>query len=369
MPGKKFHILITPLDWGIGHATRCVPIIRMLLQKGIHVSIAGTGPSLAFLRLTFPELNVIHSGGFKVTYPGKGSMAFKMALSTPGFLAGIYREHHWLEKTIRQYGFDAVISDNRFGCWSHLVPSIYITHQVMIKMPKGMEWMEPLFYRAHRLFIEKYSMCWIPDAAGDTNLSGDLSHRFSLPGNTRFIGPLSRFADFRHTPLKQDQKTDIDLLVMLSGPEPQRSILERIITRAIAARPGTRAVVLQGKPGKTSLLEQNNGMTIYSHLPDHEIFQMVRRSGRILCRSGYSTIMDLASMNRPAILVPTPGQTEQIYLGEYLSTKKWFRCVPQATLTVDKIFEGEAPEAGQLPDMSSAGSLEAAIGQLLESLG
>jgi UDP-N-acetylglucosamine:LPS N-acetylglucosamine transferase len=322
---KNFsRILICPLDWGIGHATRCVPVIRQLLQQKHEVIIAADGRPLDFLREYFPELEFIRLPGFRVSYPAGKNMALKMALQAPAILCGIYREHGRLKKIIRDYRIDAVISDNRFGMWSGQAYSVYLTHQLQIKAPGKMKWAEHWLYKAHQWFISHYDECWIPDIPGKKNLSGDLSHQFPLTKNSYFTGILSRFENMDDPSDPDDDKKDPELLVMLSGPEPQRTIFENIILNELAMSPLQNAVILQGIPGPLVQSSPFPGVAVFNHLPDHEFSRLIRHAAMIICRPGYSTIMDLAMLGRNAILVPTPGQTEQEYLAKYLSSGSLF---------------------------------------------
>ncbi|HEY4799415.1 MAG TPA: glycosyltransferase family protein, partial [Bacteroidia bacterium] len=216
-------ILIAPLDWGLGHATRCIPIISYLTEKKCEVIIAADGRALQLLRnepacraASFVELP-----GYNISYPKNGSMAVKMAAQIPKILSGIKKEHKQLKKIIREKKIDAVISDNRFGLWSKDVPCVFITHQLMVKSPFG----ENLIHKLNKNYISKYSDCWIPDVAGENNLSGDLSHKFPLSSNAKFIGALSRMSRDASSP----EMGDHDLLAILSGPEPQRTLFEKKI--------------------------------------------------------------------------------------------------------------------------------------------
>lgn len=321
---KKFRVLICPLDWGIGHATRCVPVIRYLIQDNYDVIIAADGRPLDFLRDYFPDLEYMRLPGFRVSYPEGNNMVMKMALQSPSILYGIIREHRQLKKIISDYHIDAVISDNRFGMWSNKVYSVYLTHQIQIKAPDGMKWAEAFLFRAHQWIISHYDECWIPDLPGEKNLSGDLAHKHPLPSNGHFIGILSRFGSDSGKIISDDVDKMPELLVLLSGPEPQRSIFEDIILKELAAHPVKNAVILRGLPGKPEKSSPLPGVVSYNHLPDEEIGRLICSAGVIICRPGYSTLMDLVTLGRNAVLVPTPGQTEQEYLARYLSEKGQF---------------------------------------------
>ena len=185
---------MAPLNWGLGHATRCVPIIRGLIEQEHEVVIAADGYPLRFLRREFPHLEWVEFEGLKVEYADGESQVGAMLRQLPGFLRGIWREHKELKRIVEAYNIDVVVSDNRFGLWCRDAYSVYMTHQLMVKMPRGLQWMERCVWRLHRWFIKHYDECWVPDVEGEDNLSGDLSHKYPLPNNTRFIGPLSRFS-------------------------------------------------------------------------------------------------------------------------------------------------------------------------------
>jgi predicted glycosyltransferase len=347
---KKFTVLVCPLDWGIGHATRCVPIISQLQQNNFNVIIAADGRPFDFLHDRFPDLEIIIFKGFRIRYSSGRNMILSMILQSPLIFLNIFLEHNKLKKIIREKKPDVVISDNRFGLWSRKVYSIYMTHQVMIKAPERWQWAEPLLHKLHSSFIRKYDECWIPDLPGDPNLSGDLSHKYPLPKNASYIGILSRFSKncqlptspglpFPSSPLPLFPSPD--LLVLLSGPEPQRSIFEKIVMEELDRHRGLHAVVLQGLPGEHRESFPIPGVAVFNHLPDTEIEKLIRNAGIIVCRPGYSTLMDLVALGRNAILVPTPGQTEQEYLAERLSGSGQFFAMEQ-----DRFDLGLALEEG-----------------------
>ncbi len=256
-------------------------------------------------------------------------MTGKMLLSAPGILTAIRKEHRFLEHLIDEKKIDAVISDNRFGLWSKRIPSVYITHQLMIKAPEKYKFTESLLHKIHRQVIRQYDECWVPDLEGPLNLSGDLSHLYPISDNIKFIGPLSRFSD--RGPIDRNLASDrIELVALISGPEPQRSILEKILTYNIQKWPVSKAIILQGKPDESGKkMYETTKLSVYNHLPDEELRDILLRAERIICRAGYSTIMDLVSLGKNALLVPTPGQTEQEYLALYHSEKGQFSSCKQ----------------------------------------
>jgi uncharacterized protein (TIGR00661 family) len=308
-------VLVCPLNWGLGHATRCVPLIRQYLNSGNEVVIAADGVSLEFLRTEFPELNTIFLPSYKIRYSKGKTQVWAMLRSLPAILYGIFSEHFWLKKLLKTEYFDLVVSDNRFGLWSKKTDCIYITHQLMVKMPKSLNWFEKPIWRFHRFFINKYNECLIPDFEGIENLSGDLSHKYPLPQNARFIGVLSRFSDIK---IEKSNKI-FEIVAIISGPEPQRTIFEKQIISKYEKSENKTLVVCGLPQNKISATTKEN-LTIVPHLPDNELAAYLIAATKIISRSGYSTIMDLHALNclGKAEFIPTPGQTEQEYLYEYL---------------------------------------------------
>jgi predicted glycosyltransferase len=349
---KNLRILVCPLDWGMGHATRCVPVIKFLLRENHRVIIAADGRPLEFLRDYFPQLEYRRLPGFRISYPSGKDMALKMAFQAPSILFNIYREHRRIKEMVSECNADVVISDNRFGLWSKNVKSVYITHQVMIKAPSGMKWAEPLLYRIHGWFISHYDACWIPDLPGPVNLSGDLSHLYPIPRNGRYAGLLSRFEPGEVKAQNNHYPESPDLLVLISGPEPQRTKFESAIVNDLKDVQGIQTVVLRGLPGEQHEMINDTGNYIYNHLPDADIRRLILTSKVILCRPGYSTIMDLATLGRNAVLVPTPGQTEQEYLAIHLSRNGTFRTINQDELTLSRVLDAgdQLPQKFNFPN-------------------
>ncbi|HEV7231425.1 MAG TPA: glycosyltransferase [Bacteroidia bacterium] len=304
-------ILISPLDWGLGHATRCIPIIRYLVEKGADVVLAGEGRSAALLRREFPSLEFVDLPGYGIRYPKKGGMTLHLFLLIPGIMKGIKNEQKALQKIIKSHKIDAVISDNRYGLYSKAVPTVFICHQLFIQTPFG----EKLVERIHAGFISRFEECWVPDLEGEGNLSGLLSHKNNLPGGYYFIGPLSRFSGM----IPQEGPV-YDLVIALSGPEPQRSILEARIREQLPAVKGRSLLVRGMTEGQEK--ESDGNLDIVSHLPSQAMMNVMSGAGIILGRSGYSSIMDAAVLGKKCVFVPTPGQTEQEYLMKYHEEQK-----------------------------------------------
>lgn len=363
MPQKK-RILVCPLDWGLGHATRCIPIIQLLLQKNTEVLIGGNGSSLALLKKEFPELVFIDLPGYDIQY-ANGSLALKLFLSTPKIFTAIKREHDQLEKIIREKKIDLVISDNRFGLWNKQVITIFITHQLMIKAPIG----ERLLYRINRYYIRKFSECWIPDLAGTPNLSGDLSHPYPLPSNAFYIGPLSRFSLLKkiRTEPAFSLKDSYHVLVIISGPEPQRQLFENIILKQALSIP-LNFLIVRGVTQIKQTIETRKNLDIVSHLPAVEMQEAILSSAVIVSRSGYSTIMDLSALKKKAIFIPTPGQTEQEYLAQQCMKKGYAYTETQNAFDLKRSLEKVESYKGfdGLPEMEG-NELEKRLDSLLKT--
>jgi hypothetical protein len=256
--GGKLRILVAPLDWGLGHASRCIPVIRELLVQGAEVWLAGEGAQEQLLKTEFPALPFLHLYGYRIRYSKNAAGLFwKMIQQSPKIRRAIRYEHDWLEKEISEHGFDAVISDNRYGLYHSSIPCIFITHQLTIKSPLG-AWTEKIIQKRNYTYINHFNECWVPDAAGENNLAGALSHPDKKPTvPVKYIGLLSRFEKNETSEIKNH------LLVILSGPEPQRSIFENKIIEEISHYNGTAAIV-RGLPGEASIIPSTNMIKFYT---------------------------------------------------------------------------------------------------------
>lgn len=304
----KKRVLVAPLDWGLGHATRCIPIIHTLLEKGHDVCVATSGLALPLLKQEFPLLTFFELPSYKARYSSRFPLIVKVLLQVPNFLRIIHQEHTIIEKVVEDQGIEVILSDNRFGCYSKKIKSIFITHQLTILMPQALRWLQGVInYFNHRM-IRKFDACWVPDAETDS-ITGEMTKASGL--NTTFIGMLSRFRKSETTTKKYD------LLVLLSGPEPQRSVFEKIVRLQLKKYTG-RYLVVRGLPQEKG---SPDDLHTINHLPAKELQQVIEASEVILSRSGYTTIMDLYFLKKNAIFVPTPGQTEQEYLAKRLTER------------------------------------------------
>jgi UDP:flavonoid glycosyltransferase YjiC (YdhE family) len=288
-----------------------MPIIEELRRQGAEVLLASDGGALVLLRQAFPRLEWAELPGYQVEYRSE-NMVWSMAGQAPKILWSIWQEHKVLKKLVDEHAIDGIISDNRFGCFSHKKPSVFITHQINIQLPFGLKSVVNFF---NQLIIKQFNECWVPDLAGENNLSGELSHRVSsrsLRKKMRYLGALTRFDAIE----RPDEEPIYEAIAVLSGPEPQRTRLEKALIAQANSIPGNMLIV-QGKPGQQSslpVLSPKNKLEIVASLPTEALSQALEKAAVFIGRSGYSTIMDLARLRMPALLIPTPGQTEQEYL-------------------------------------------------------
>lgn len=333
-PAQKVKILVAPLDWGLGHATRCIPIIKQLIFQGCEVYIAASGGGFFLLKKEFPNTVILRLKSYKIRYSiNKKWLPILMSLQFPAILFSVMRERVWLRHTIDKYHITAVISDNRFGMYSKKAQGVYITHQISIKT--GNHFSEYIAKKIHWHFIKKYNYCWIPDYYKN-GLAGELSHLKKISPNISYIGPLSRFE------LLKDVAKKYDILVALSGPEPQRTILENLLLSQIKGNPA-KILFVRGLPGQNKIQINDTGnLKIIDHLSGEELNEAFQQSELIISRSGYTTIMDLIKLRKKAILVPTPGQTEQEYLAHHLMKNNIFYCIDQDTFSLDSALSGAA---------------------------
>jgi len=308
-----------------------VPVARKLQQMDHNVIIGSGEEQLSFFREELPNLKYIDFPGFKPRYSRFFPQYLVLLFKIPVLLYHIAAEHQRLKRIIKDNNIDIVISDNRFGLWSRQVTTVYITHQLLIPFPEKFRFLEAYGRMLHNKIIKKFSFCFVPDLPGDINLSGRLSHGFRIQENVRYIGILSRFENTNDSPSGNPLNTSHNT-VLLSGPEPQREILKQKLT-AILKNKEPKTVIFEGKPGIEGEIPPVGNITFIRHLPPDRMKEIIKSSDLIISRSGYTTIMELVSLKCTALIIPTPGQTEQEYLAEYLTGKGWFSTISQNELT------------------------------------
>ena len=335
-------ILVAPLDWGLGHATRCIPVINELVSRNCSVWLAADGSSLQLLRRQFPELPFLSLKGYGVFYHNaKSNFKRTIARQIPKIAVAIKQEHHWLKRVMDDHHFDVIISDNRYGLYSQKAVSVFITHQLNIKTGMG-NLADKLLQRINYRYIKNFDECWIPDFEGQQNLAGTLSHPSVLPPHTKYIGALSRFT-------RKEESKKYDLLIVLSGPEPRRTIFEQLLLNELETYNGKVLLVRGLVTGKHPLNTLTKAEVI-DFLSSDELNTAIHQSEWVICRSGYTSVMDLVQLEHKAILVPTPGQPEQEYLAQWLHQNNIFYTSTEASFSL----QGSLQEATQFPFHFSA---------------
>lgn len=325
---KKIKILVAPLDWGLGHATRCIPIIKELIQLDCEVILAADGALSSLLKKEFQSSIILPLKGYRMHYSHKGEWLFlQLFFQIPKIIFIILKEHYWLKKIIKDHKPAIIISDNRPGLYSQDIFSVYVTHQLSIKT--GNYFLDKIAQKIHYYFIKKFDQCWVPDFL-ENGLAGELSHPKKLPANLVYLGALSRFE------ILQEVNKVYDILISISGPEPQRTIFENIVFTQFKYDK-RKILIVRGLPAQTENIKPPNAFAdVVNHLSANELSHAFQRSEIIICRSGYTSIMDLVKIGKKAILIPTPGQKEQEYLAKYLMAKRFFFSIEQKNFVLSK---------------------------------
>ncbi len=332
MQEKRKKVLICPLNWGLGHAARCIPLINALLLGGAEVIIASSGRPAELLKSEFPELEHLHFPGFEVTYSRKGFSFLKMMMDLPGMLTAVSKEHRLLDEIAKKADADLVISDNRYGCYTSHCKSVFLTHQVNLQLPRFLSLFHSVANNIAELYIKRYDECFIADTALH-QLAGDLSVVKNDKAKYNYTGPLSRFNSSTSF-----ETESFEVLVLLSGPEPQRTVLENKLLEALQGI-NKKVLFIRGLPGESEKLSNYDDIHFENHLSSKHLNFHLLKSNYIICRSGYSSIMDLAVTGRSAIIIPTPGQTEQEYLAAYHHKLKHHIAITQDQLNLAVTFE------------------------------
>lgn len=302
---KDKRILICPLNWGIGHATRMVAYAKQLENSGNKVMVAGVEEILAIFEEELPHIERHFLQDIHVHYSKTDKTVRKLVLTSPLFMVGLYRQHKQLQRLLKTIDVDILISDNRPSLWSNNVESYYVTHQPNLKLSEGWRWAEGIARRTHLWFIRHYKACLIPDVEGSESLSGELSEINDARVKKQYIGLLSRF-DSSNTDIKPENYT----LLILSGVEPSRTYLKDDI---IARFKGTneQLIIAGGDRAET----EDNIITL-PYVRTEALKPLILSSKHVICRSGYSMLTDLKVLGRKAEFIPTPGQPEQEYLAQ-----------------------------------------------------
>ena len=351
-------ILISPLRWGFGHAGRMIPLALELKRYGCEVVFGADPHLLPLIERELPDIRLIEIRSAPIRYSRLLPQYISIFLQLPVIVFSAIGENITLRRLAQEIRPSIIISDNRFGFFHRDIFSVYVTHQMRIPFPSSLRFMEPVASWIHGMIIKRYDLCLIPDYPGPVNLSGRLSHDMKLAGNIHYMGPLSRFkSEGEHTQTNAQKEVsegpDGQTLaqrevrekitqqqsrycLILSGPEPQRSILMKKVKEALH---GKQLFILTTDPLKES--DDNDDWVTYVIRPDNGTMrEMITGSVMVIARSGYTSVMELTSLEKGAVLIPTPGQPEQEYLGRHLNGRYGF-----VTLSQKKINEiGSLPE-------------------------
>ncbi|NNF01200.1 MAG: glycosyltransferase [Bacteroidia bacterium] len=311
--GKR--VLVSVLNWGLGHASRSHAIISRLIERGVVVEIASDGPSLSYLRKSFPDLEYHQLPSYDIIYPRSGNISLAVVASLPSLLKSIKSENQKIKEIVVKGEYDLIISDNRYGCYDSDIRSIFVGHQLRILTPGNSSFIENMLLKVQGTFIKKFQECWIPDLAGQNNLSGRLSHDCQFLILTKYIGTLSRLKIANDNAINSQH-----ILVVISGPEDQRTVFEELLIPRLK-KIEHNVVLLRGLPHLDNSIRTEGNLTILNHCDPIKFADLIQSAILVISRSGYSTIMDLSKTNKKAFFIPTPGQTEQVYLAKYLSEK------------------------------------------------
>jgi hypothetical protein len=319
---KPLSICIAPLDWGLGHATRCIPIIKSFMSLGHKVYIASEGHHAVILKEALPSAIFLPLRGYRVRYAKNEALFFITILfQGPKILWSAINEYFWLKKWQKEFQFDLIVSDNRVGFFHKNVPSVFITHQLHLIMPY--KWATQLFQQMQYLWLKNFSSCWVPDMEGANNLSGILSNPKQKPSTPVFyLGILSRLFLAVSENAHVDETKSIHFLGIISGPEPQRTLLENILWEQ-GNQLNKKFVLVAGLPMNKGHERTSANGTLYNHLSGEALANEINNAEYIICRGGYTSLMELIPFGKKLIFIPTPGQTEQIYLGQYWQHKNW----------------------------------------------
>ncbi|MGI9532089.1 glycosyltransferase [Lutimonas sp.] len=320
---------MAPLNWGLGHATRCIPIINALMQQGFSPLLGGDGDSLQLLIKEFPELPFYELPAAEVAYSKKGSLLkYKLLSQAPKLLRAMGLEREVLKEIHQIENLSGIISDNRFAARLEEVPSVYMTHQLKVLSGKT----SSLSTVLHQNIIDKFDQCWVPDYALE-GLAGELSQSNKSFKHVKYIGPLSRCA-------KKSLKKKWDLVVVLSGPEPQRQYLEEKIMKQLVSFSG-KSLVIQGIVEEKQKQDSFGAITRVNFMLHQELRDAIEAGHLIISRSGYSSIMDMEALEAKAFFIPTPGQYEQEYLAMHLEKKGIAGFSDQASFDLHKSLKGK----------------------------
>jgi uncharacterized protein (TIGR00661 family) len=353
-------VIVAPLNWGLGHATRCIPIIEHLIAMNCKVIMASDGESLMLLKKRFNQLIAIELPSYHIRYSDTQNMTWSIIRQLPKIYWAILREEKVFKELVRNYQPDLIISDNRYGARHKQVKSIFITHQLNLQMPEILKTWQSYVNSVQAYFINRFDECWVPDVEDENRkLSGSLSDEKYVKIPVSFIGVLSRLSK---KDLSNQKKYDI--VAILSGPEPQRTIFEGLLLKQLT-QINLNSLMIRGKINDPVELEQRGNIAFRNFADENMMGSSLHAETFVIARSGYSTVMDLSQLGLRCLLIPTPGQTEQEYLASHLSKAKYILTQSQHDINIREAIQSQSTIAPLF--LSEKNNLRAIIQKALES--
>lgn len=362
-------IILSALDWGLGHTTRIIPVARELALRNVHIVLAGTRKQLQVWSEDLPGHSQIELPGYGVRYGKRLPASWHVLRQFPRLLSVIKTEHKLISQAVAELGIQAIISDNRYGVYAPKIPCVMVMHQFVPPISGPGRLLQPILWKGHQAFLQPFQEIWVPDHQQQSSLAQSM--RFpSIDKPVRYLGWTSRLSgivpqapDF----LPPDMPAP-DLLCLLSGPEPQRSLLEEVILNQLPI-PGKTCWVVQGLPGHNRLPRSIPGGVLIPYLDAPALKFWLPKAHTVLSRSGYSTLMDLASLGiRHIVLVPTPGQPEQIQLATMLQRQKRAVMVTAKTLRIASLTTRQSEAFGFRTTAQDSNNVRQVVGQWLRQL-
>jgi len=358
------HILVCPLNWGLGHASRMIPVIYAFLHRGCKVTIVASDGAMQLLREEFGDLaNYINFPGINIRYSAGNTQIWALALQLPAFWLSMWAERRFARRMVKSIHPHIIVSDNRYGLKAHGALSVFVTHQLHILLPPQIKWLErSLNYLILRM-IKSFDHCLVPDYETPPGLAGMLSHVTHLQG-LKYLGPLSRFQlSGREYVKPYPWLPDQFFLILLSGPEPQRTLLEK---RLIVELTGETCIIFRGLPGKSQPRWEGTHL-FFDHGDTSLMAWCIQQAKVVICRSGYSSIMDLQVYGKKCVFIPTPGQTEQEYLARSLAEAGHTTSLQQSNTHLIKRSIEETLKLQGLPKTHQGNNLDEIINEILQS--
>ena len=360
-------VLVAPLDWGLGHATRCVPVVREFLNQGAEVELAVVRSNAGLLRGIFPELRQRLVPSYNIVYPKHGyNMGLWLVKNGAHLRTVMNYEHCIAEEMVMRFHYDVLVSDNRFGFYSRKAKSIYMTHQRRIAFPRVLLAFEPLGMLWHASVMKRFDEVWVPDLPEFPGYAGALSHVKNCPVPVKYVGALSRFSGKdAEAPASLNGSGPYCFVAVVSGVEPARTRFENLLRETLVKIPGRHAITL-GKPSLGVKSSNERNLDLFTHLPDDQFASVVRSAQWVISRGGYSTVMDMAVLGARCVFVPTPGQYEQVILGRDLAREGYAATIDESKFSTETLVAAVSEKAHvALPKPGENNLLKDAVKELM----